>query len=42
MNGTGFTVGRNDKRLSVADQALDKLQERVRELTLVPEATAST
>jgi RNA-directed DNA polymerase len=29
----GFTVSRNDKRLKVADQALDQLKDRVRELT---------
>ena len=29
----GFTVSRNDKRLKVADKALDKLKDRVRELT---------
>ena len=29
----GFTVSRNDKRLKVADQALDKLKDRVRALT---------
>ena len=29
----GFTVGRNDKKLKVADKAIDKLKDRVRELT---------
>lgn len=29
----GFTVSRNDKRLKVADKAIDKLKDRVRELT---------
>jgi len=29
----GFTVSRNDKKLKVADKALDKLKDRVRELT---------
>jgi RNA-directed DNA polymerase len=29
----GFTVSRNDKRLKVADKALDQLKDRVRELT---------
>ena len=29
----GFTVSRNDKRLKVADKALDKLKDRVRALT---------
>ncbi|MCM8620243.1 MAG: hypothetical protein NFW16_00555 [Candidatus Accumulibacter sp.] len=30
---TGFTVSRNGAQLKVADQALDQLKERVRELT---------
>ncbi|KAB2844447.1 MAG: group II intron reverse transcriptase/maturase [Burkholderiales bacterium] len=29
----GFTVSRNDKKLKVADKAMDKLKDRVRELT---------
>ena len=29
----GFTVSRQDKRLKVADQAIEKLKDRVRELT---------
>ena len=29
----GFTVSRNDKKLKVADKAIDKLKDRVRELT---------
>jgi len=29
----GFTVSRNDKKPKVADKALDKLKDRVRELT---------
>ena len=29
----GFTVSRNEKRLKVADQAMEKLKDRVRELT---------
>ena len=29
----GFTVSRNDKRLKVADKAIEKLKDRVRELT---------